>query len=116
MKKDKVCPKCNGIGHLVDYPIITIRNKAITINAKYVILKNKSKAISELETIVSNAKDEDVLFIKVAKGHTIIIKHGTGNIYLSGQTHFVMDSSKMGLNLGYSANLSRWCEFARAVV
>lgn len=99
-----------GITHplTLDTPTtLTISGGAVTVTTDNHVINAQSGNADDLDTI-SGSTNYQVLVLRASAGDTITVKHGTGNIYLNGETDFVM-SGRAHLLLFYTG--SYWTDF-----
>ena len=72
-------------------------------------------ATDNLSTIVGGtyANGEMLTLRSAANGRTVLVKNGTGNIFLAG-SDFSLDNTKDRLRLSFDSSLNAWCEVSRA--
>ena len=69
-------------------------------------------ATDDLDSITGGAEG-DILVLKATDGtHTVVCKHGTGNLRLDGAADFSLDSADDSITLIYDG--TNWLELARS--
>ena len=91
----------------------TIATGAITVTSSFVRVETEGGAATDdLATITAACPDSTLLFlIPTDATHTVVVKHGTGNIKLAGGVDFTMDSQDTMLLLIFFGNA--WHEIGR---
>lgn len=91
----------------------TIATGAITVTSSFVRVETEGGAATDdLATITATCPDSTLLFlIPTDATHTVVVKHGTGNIKLAGSVDFTMDSQDTMLLLVFFGNA--WHEIGR---
>lgn len=80
-------------GYAMD-PTLTISGGSITPFGDYYIVAAESGTTDDLDTIDA-WKTFQFIVLQAYSGDTITVKHGTGNIYLSSEADFNLDSNKI---------------------
>lgn len=98
----------------------TIAGGVITATGSWLTIETEGGAASDdLDTIACDTTTPgQLLFISpLQDDHTVVVKHGTGNIHLTGSVDFTMDSLRKGLMLirrGFdSVAPANWYEWGR---
>lgn len=92
--------------------ILTLVAGVITPTRAYHHVETEGLAASDDLVTVTAGEDGDILTLRPANdARTVVVKHGTGNIRLSGSVDFTMDSTRDRIVLQYDAALSEWVEW-----
>lgn len=85
---------------ILDRDSITIASGAITATSSYVLLDTEGGAASDdLTTITDGTTGQRLLLQTASSARDVVVKHGTGNIYLSGGVDFTLDTLRCFLEL-----------------
>jgi hypothetical protein len=90
---------------------VTISGGSITVTQLYHRVDTESDAVSDdLDTISGLANDGELLILHPENdARTVVVKHGTGNIYIPGGSDITMDEYEYHVLLIYDAESSSWC-------
>jgi hypothetical protein len=90
---------------------VTISSGEITVTQCYHRVDTEGDAASDdLDTISGLANDGELLILHPeADARTVVVKHGTGNIYVPGGSDITMDEYEYHVLLVYDAESSSWC-------
>lgn len=90
---------------------LTIATGAITVTQFYHRVDTEADAASDdLDTINGLANDGELLILHPENtARVVIIKHGTGNIYIPGGADLVLNNSSYHVLLIYDAESAKWC-------
>lgn len=95
---------------------LTIASGAITASKNWYVVDTESAASTDdLDTITvgTNVDDGHLLILHPANdAHTVVVKHGTGNILLIDSADISLDDKQDICLLIYDANLTKWCGFS----
>lgn len=92
---------------------LTIASGAITITGSVHRIATEAAAASDDLVTINGGRIGTVLILMAGyDSRTIVVKHGTGNIYLNGAADFSLDSNKDTLTL-LNINGSTWVEIGR---
>ena len=92
---------------------LTISSGAITVTNSYHEVDTESDAGSDDLVTINGGTDGQLLLIRAANsGRTVVVKDGTGNIYLHGSADYSLDDGSDTLHLMYIG--SDWREIGRA--
>lgn len=72
---------------------LTISSGAVTTDRSYHHISAEAGSSDDLDTI-TEVEDRQLLILQAASGHTITVKHDTGNITLNGESDIVLSGSK----------------------
>jgi hypothetical protein len=72
---------------------LTINTDAATVNRGFHTLQSQTGTTDDLKTL-NGGSGNTFVTIQAASGHTITIKHGTGNIFLNGGADFILSGDK----------------------
>lgn len=84
----------------------TISSGTIAASQSRLLLLAESGAVDDLATIVHSSVD--IIFLYSAGGHTITLKHGTGNIYFQGEADYQLSSTWGCVALIWNPTDSKW--------
>lgn len=74
---------------------LTIASGVITVTGSYHRVDTQSAASTDdLDTISGAATGQIVILHSVATARTVVVKHGTGNLYLDGSINFSLNNSR----------------------
>lgn len=91
---------------------LPIASGVVTATQSSHSIDTESAAASDDLDTISGGAGEQILIIRAANdAHTVVVKHGTGNIYLTGAADFSLDHSKDRLMLQKFG--SDWVEIGR---
>lgn len=92
---------------------LTIATGAITVTDRWHQVDTEGDAGSDdLATISGGTTGQPLVLTAINDARTVVVKHGTGNIYLDGGADFSLDHSRDSLTLLY--NGSAWIEISKA--
>ena len=85
---------------IMDRDAITIASGAITPTSSYVLLDTEGAAATDDLATITAGTTGQLLFLQTASSsRDVTVKHGTGNIYLSGGADFTLDNLRCSLLL-----------------
>jgi len=91
----------------------SIATDAITVTSSFHIIDTEGGAASDNLATINGGLTGDILILKITSGtRTVLIKHGTGNIHLTGNADLNMTAAFMTLSLVKIAG-SLWLETGR---
>lgn len=92
----------------IDYALTTLTIDTGVITAGHYnnyLVAVETGATDDLATISGGTKGQKLLLMAADDAETVVVKHGTGNIYLSGAADFSLDSDKDYIELFYTGSL-----------
>jgi hypothetical protein len=96
----------------------TIAAGVIDFVESYMLVDTESAAASDdLDTVLADGPIEagTILVLQAANdARTIVVKHGTGNLFLAGGADFSLDNLSDTIELVYSPAKDGWCEKSRS--
>ena len=96
-----------------DLPVpLTIAGGVITRTGSYHILTPQGGAVDDLDTILGG-KDGELLTLKGDGTFQIDVKHGTGNIFLSGAADYLLPTTQERITVQYDAARAEWIEWPK---
>lgn len=86
----------------------TIASGAITATKSHVNVDTEGAASTDDLDTINGGVDGRILLLRNSGGHTVVLKHNTGNIYTSDGTNFSLDSAQKWCLLLYVVGSLRW--------
>jgi len=97
----------------VNTPVaLTIAGGVITVTKSYHILTPQGGAVDDLDTI-NGGTDGMLLTLKGDGTFQIDVKHGTGNIFLSGGVDYLLPTTQERITLMYDGTRAEWIEYPK---
>ncbi len=91
---------------------LTIAGGVIAATKSYHILTPQGGAVDDLDTI-NGGVDGMILVLKGDGTFQIDVKHGTGNIFLSGAADYLLPSTQERITIQYDKTRTEWIEISR---
>lgn len=103
----------NGIViHKVIYAseTVTIASGAITVTKSKVLVNGEGGLADDLTTITGGGQDGEILILSRGGAVTITVKHGTGNIRLTGLADIALDNQRDAIELMFMQLANAWVQ------
>ena len=95
---------------------LTIATGAITVTqTRHKVDTEADAASDDLVTINGGATVNMIVLRAEADGRTVVVKHGTGNIWLQGKADISLDDLEDGILLFWDSTNSKWFDIVSAV-
>lgn len=87
----------------------TIASGVITYTSAFMVLDTEASAATDDLTTINSGVDGAILYLtSTSDSRDIVVKHGTGNIYLGDELDITLDTTNKFLLLIYDATNTRW--------
>ncbi len=91
---------------------VTIASGAVTVTAPMMVIDTEAGAATDdLDTISGGATGQVLIIQSANSARDVVVKHGTGNLFLTGRVDFTLTGTRDKLVLLYSA--PEWHEIGR---